>query len=357
MGKVCPPFFVLSCKTTASADTKLNSEKLKLEKEKRMSTHLERHRAQLAKLAIPAVERYVAKYPEYTISPDQTGSAGNTNYVIFGHRYQQPVIFKYFCEDERKEREVFAMHHFARTGLVPKLLADVDTRLIIQSRIPGGWLPNPDDSSYPTIDRDIAGYSLGEATATLISVPLTPQDANDYESRFYEGLTLENYLRNILEASWLIHQKVTPYRAPLFAESLGTIEANLPYLLSQTRVLYHQDAMNMHFLESRFSGFFDLEMCRVGTEAMQIGSLWYFFAIHNNWDAFAQGFAATSKRELDERDFNAAQAFAHFLVWRYISRYGRWHADLGDLENLADDEESVADYSRMIMLNNQVAVR
>jgi hypothetical protein len=96
-------------------------------------------------------------------------------------------------------------------------------------------------------------------------------------------------------------------------------------MLGQKRLLYHQDAMNMHFSESRFMGFFDLEMCRVGTEAMQIGSLWYLFALYGAWHDFVQGFAATSGRKLGKSDLAAGRTFAHFLVWRYISRYGRWH--------------------------------
>jgi hypothetical protein len=319
-----------------------------------MSTTLERHRAQLAMLALPAVEQFIVHHPEFSVSADQSGSEGNTNYVIFGQRNKEPVIFKYFCEDERKEREVYALHHFASTGIVPSLLTDVSNRLIVQSRIPGGWLPNPDNPAYATVDPQRAGHTLGTAAAKLTCVPLSTQGARDFEGCYYDGLVLENYFRNILDASWLIHKNVAAYDTRRFADSLATIEANLPYLLGQKRILYHQDAMNMHFQESRFTGFFDLEMCRVGTEAMQVGSLWYFFAIHDNWNAFAQGFSAVTHRTLDEEDFAAAQAFAHFLVWRYISRYGRWRADAADSSNLAKAETEVDAYARSIVLNNQV---
>lgn len=319
-----------------------------------MTTHLDQHRAKLKTLAFPAVERFITNHPEYTISPNQSGSEGNTNYVIFGQRHQEPIIFKFFCTDERKEREVYALRHFGSTGIVPTLIADVDERLIVQSRIPGGWLPNPDNPAYDRVKPDLAGDSLGNATATFLSVPLSEEEAHNFESRFYEGLTLENYFRTILDASWLIHQRVMAYGSPLFAQSLATIEANLPYILSQKRLIYHQDAMNMHFLESHFAGFFDLEMCRVGTEAMQIGSLWYTFALHRNWDSFAEGYATISQKALDENDFSAAHAFAHFMIWRYISRSGRWRAEPNDTESLAQDEGSASEYAQSLILNNQV---
>jgi hypothetical protein len=319
-----------------------------------MSTHLERHRAAMEKLAYPAVEQFIAQHPEYAITPNQSGSQSATNYVIFGQRGQEQVIFKYFCEDERKAREVYALRHFAKTGVVPNLLQEHDTRLIVQSRIPGGWLPNPGDPDYGGVDTHRVGYTLGQAVAMLLNVPLTTQAARDYESTFYEGLPLEKYFGEILDASWLIHRNVAAYASPLFANSLQTIEANLPYILAQKRLLYHQDAMNMHFAESNFTGFFDLEMCRVGTAAMQIGSLWTLFATHNNWRAFAQGYAEHLGRLLDEADFNAARAFAHFLVWRYVSRYGRWRAEPDSIANRTQAEGDAAMYAKSLDLNNNV---
>jgi hypothetical protein len=319
-----------------------------------MATHLERHRAEMKKLAYPAVEQFITRHPEYTISPDQSGSTSATNYVIFGQRGQEQIVFKYFCEDERKAREVYALHHFAQTRLVPRLLAEEGTRLIVQSRIPGTWLPNPDDPSYSAVDVARAGYTLGQAIATLLNIPLATQAAHEYENRFYEGLHLERYFRDILDAAWLIHKNVTAYSDPLFANSLQCVEANLPYILAQKRLLYHQDAMNMHFMDNHFTGFFDLEMCRVGTEAMQIGSLWYMFATHGNWHSFVQGFADISERTLGEDDFNAAKAFAHFLVWRYISRYGRWHAQADDTANRAKAIADAPMYAKSIELNNKI---
>ncbi|MCC6458569.1 MAG: phosphotransferase [Caldilineaceae bacterium] len=319
-----------------------------------MSTHLAKHRAAMERQAYPVVEQFVQLHPEYSIDANQSGSQSVTNYVIFGHRGHEPIIFKYFCEDERKAREIYGLRHFAQTGLVPELLADDGKRLIVQSHIPGGWISSPGDPDFDAVETQRAGHTLGQATATLLNVPLTPQAARDFESRFYDGLLLERYFRDILDASWQIHQKVDVYRDPLFARSLESIEANLPYILRQKRLLYHQDAMNMHFYKGAFMGFFDLEMCRVGTEAMQIGSLWNFFALHGEWSAFAQGFAVASGRQLDEHDLAAGRAFAHFLVWRYASHSGRWQGEAQETGTATEKEEKAAAYLRSIELNNRV---
>jgi hypothetical protein len=324
-----------------------------------MSTHLARHRAEMEKQAYPAVKRFLQQHPEYAIDANQSGSQSATNYVIFGRRLldhggEQPVIFKYFCQNERKAREVYALRHFAETGIVPQLLVDYDKRLIVQSRIPGGWFSHPANPAFGSVEAQRMGYTLGQATAKLLSVPLSAQAAQTYESRFYDGQPLVEYLREILDASWMIHERVGCYQGAVFGNSLTYIGANLPYILNQKRLLYHQDAMNMHFLDGNFSGFFDLEMCRVGTEAMQIGSLWTIFVALGVWDAFAQGYVTISERELCEEDLAAGRAFAHFLVWRYISRYGRWRGEPLEPEMHTQEEEDAARYSRDIERNNTV---
>jgi hypothetical protein len=101
----------------------------------------------------------------------------------------------------------------------------------VQSRIPGGWLPNPNDPDHGRVDTHRVGYTLGQAVATLLNVPLTTPAARDYENTFYDGLPLENYFGDILDASWLIHRSVKAYASPLFANSLESIEANVPYVL------------------------------------------------------------------------------------------------------------------------------
>lgn len=319
-----------------------------------MSTQLMRHREELQKLAYPAVQQFIDRHPQYAIATDQMGSNSNTNYVILGQRNQEPVVFKYFCADERKEREIYALRHFAHTNMVPQLLAEDGPRLIVQSYIPGSWLPQPTDAEYAHIDQFQVGYTLGQAVATLTSVTLPTQATQVFEARFYEGMALTQYISEIIDASRHIHHNIEAYSGPIFAQSLANIEANLTYLLSQKRILYHQDALNHHFVGSRFSGFFDLEMCRVGTTAMQIGSLWNVFATHNNWPAFAKGFQEISDTTLHVTDFYAAKAFAHFLIWRYISRYGRWRGEIADVQLYPNIINQAKSYASQIEFANQV---
>lgn len=320
-----------------------------------MSTQLELHRLAMEEMAYAAVKQFVAGHRGYNIDADQSGSFSTTNYVIFGARGNDQVVYKVFCEDERKAREIYALNHFRGTGIVPYLLDEDGQRLIVESRIPGGWLPMPNTPAYVTTDPQRAGYTLGRAVAALVAVPLSSKAAHDFESNFYDGLTLDEYLRSILDAARLIYQNITAYHTPLFADSIASIQAHLPDMLAHRRLLYHQDALNMHFVGSDFAGFFDLEMCRVGTRAMQIGSLWNFFATHDNWQAFNKGYATISGQNLNHSDFAAAKAFADFLVWRYISRYGRFRAEPDDDSGRAQAEADALDYARSIEMNNSLS--
>lgn len=307
-----------------------------------MSDQIKQHRAAMERQAWPVVERFVQDHPQYRVDANQSGSQSVTNYVIFGHRKDhsgdQRVIFKYFCRDERKQRELFALRHFAATGLVPQLLEDEGPRLIVISYISGTFLPRPEDdpAAFQAVDRQVMGRTLGAATAQLVNTPLTAEAAQEFENRFYDGETLPAYLQGILQASQAIHQRVACYQGELFGRSLALIEENLPFILAQPRLLYHQDAANMHFVGSRFSGFFDLEMCRVGTEAMQIGSLGHVMAPYGVQDGFTQGFADVTGRVLNAEDWAASRAFAHFMVWRYISDYGDWQGEPLPPEQMAE---------------------
>lgn len=323
-----------------------------------MSDHLTRHRASMEQMAYPLVTDFVARHPEYTILPDQSGNHSVTNYVIFGTRHTEStdehVIFKVFCDDERLARERYALQHFGGTGLVPRILHQEGTRLLIQSYIPGGWTPRPGEIEFATFNAAYAGYSLGNATATLLGAPFSTSDAQFYEQSFYDGQTLADYFQTIITAAWQVQRTVPAYGDDLFSDSLREIEAALPNIMQQPRVLYHQDAMNMHFVGNDFSGFFDLEMCRVGTAAMQIGSLWNFFATYQNWRAFAEGYASFAGETLDQRDFDTARAFAHFLVWRYVTRSSRWQ---GKIEDAAHDDRvahEAEEYARSLQLNYSV---
>jgi len=90
----------------------------------------------------------------------------------------------------------------------------------------------------------------------------------------------------------------------------------------------------------RFVGFYDLEMCRLGTEAMQLGvGLRLCAAGPLSWPQLLAGYGSQTGQRLEARDVSAALAMHHFYHWVRICRWGTWdgHPDAGGHRAAAAD--------------------
>ena len=277
---------------------------------------------QFTRQALSKVDAFIAEHPGYTRDGVEQPGQGSTNQVVFARCGEELLVFKVFCETERKERECFGLRHWQETGLVPKLLWDADPSMIVMSYIPGIYL-----STARELDGDVvwrkACRESGRALGLLNRVPLDTADRASFESRFYKGLgSLEAYLKRILELGRSIHARDPDFRDDFWGESLDFIDAQLDGILSQPRVMYHQDAANFHVQQGNFMGFFDLEMCRVGCAAMQLASSPAVFdGDKETWEVFRQGWEAATNKLLDPEDLKAAPAAQQLLCWRVICRY------------------------------------
>jgi hypothetical protein len=272
--------------------------------------------------ALAKVDAYIAAHPGYTRQDVEQPAQGATNRVIFARRDGELVVFKVFCEVERKERECFALRHWQETELVPELIWDADPRMIVTSCLPGVSLPAAREA-YGEVAWHKACRRVGRSVASLIRVPLGRAERADFESCFYDGLgALEAYLGRIHNLGHSIHRRDSNFSGRFWQRSLDLIESQLSSILAQPRGLYHQDAGNLHVERGRFVGFFDLEMCRVGGAAMQLASsLGMLQERQDGWVRFRAGWEEVSGAPLGCGDRMAALAASHLLHWREISRY------------------------------------
>ena len=272
--------------------------------------------------ALARVDAYIAAHPEYTLRGVEKPAQGATNRVIFTRRDGELIVFKVFCEAERKERECFALRHWQETGLVPELICDMDPQMIVTSYLPGVSLPAAREAYGEAAWRK-ACRSVGRSVASLLGVPLGSAERTDFESRFYDGLgTFETYLGRICDLAHSIHRRDSDFSGCFWQESLDLIESQLSSILAQPRGLYHQDVGNLHVERGRFVGFFDLEMCRVGGAAMQLAAaLGMLQGRQEGWTRFRTGWEEVSGAPLGGSDRMAALAASHLLHWREISRY------------------------------------
>jgi len=298
--------------------------------------------AQFKQEARAKVDAFIAQHPDYTRQGVEQPDQGATNRVVFARRGEGLVVFKIFCETDRKERECFALRHWRDTGLVPKLICDVDERLIVMSHVPGVSLHDARATNGVAIWRR-ACREVGRAVGSLTRVPLGDTDRGAFEARFYGGLAaLEPYLNRITELGRSIHARDRDFRGDFWRDSLDFIDAELPGILAQPYVLYHQDVGNLHVQRGRFTGFFDLEMCRVGGTAMQLASaIGMLNGEQTAWEPFRQGWEAATGRPLIRPDRRAAAAAKHLLCWREISRYLSYDGTPGSGYAWADPADPV----------------
>lgn len=90
-------------------------------------------------------------------------------------------------------------------------------------------------------------------------------------------------------------------------------------------MLFHEDIGNMKVDRDSFRGFYDLEMCRLGTEAMQLGVALYLCGPGKlSWAALRAGYETAVGYHLDEDILISILAMNHFYYWIRVCRWGHW---------------------------------
>jgi hypothetical protein len=269
--------------------------------------------------ALEEVDAFIATNPDYRRNGVEQPGQGATNRVVFARRDEELVVFKVFCEEERKQRECYANRHWSSTGLVPNLIWDASPRMIVMSHIGGRSLgAEREADEVPWL---ASYHEVGKAIGRLASVPLSEEDARTFESSFYRELgPLEAYLGRVLDLGRCIHARDPDFRAAFWGQSLEFIELQLGAILSQPRILYGQDVGNLHVQSGRFMGFFDLEMCRVGCVAMQLAAS-PGLDDGETWGRFRRGWEDVRGEVLRASELEAVAAARQLLGWREICRY------------------------------------
>jgi hypothetical protein len=298
------------------------------------------HEDRLLKEAVLAVERYVAIHPGYTIDAEQPEFRGGTNRVILGLRNGQPIVFKYFVTTDRWLTEYACLRHFQPAGIVPQVIDAVPERLIVMERIEGSdGLGGVEEGTLSAAQVQDLGRQVGRALGKITATPL-PTTADGYSPvRDFTGLRWSVRLDEVVHwyvASGRRVQKAIPaYAAPLCDGSLALLASQAERLAHDRQILFHEDIWNLRVDGDRFLAFYDLEMCRVGTEAMQLGVAVELCGPGRlDWGDLQHGFEAEVGRALSENDLLAVLAMNHFYHWIRACRWGHWDGDPADTEHL-----------------------
>ncbi len=311
-------------------------------------------RIELAERSDACIARFVEANAGYTVDAVQPEYRGGTNHVTFGSFRGQPAVYKYFATSGRWANEHFCLNHFAHTGLVSRIFHSLQDTLIVMARLPGQdiWTTLGEGKLEPERIRDLSA-EIGRAIGRLVLVPLPPVGPGYCPIRDFREImwspdlsdTVDRYLARGRRA----RESAEVYRVPFFSESLALIERELRRIPERRHVLFHEDIFNQRVENGVFHGFYDLEMCRFGTEEMQLGVAVDLCGPGRlDWDQLIEGYEETTRHSLSADDHLAILAMEHFYHLIRICRWGGWDGDPGNAAGMDDSVAEAATYlSRM----------
>ena len=266
--------------------------------------------------------QFVEQYSQYSLDAAPINQ-GATNYLTRAFRKGRPAILKYFGNPARWKNELFCLRHFGPTGVVPEVYDTLSECLIAMACIPGDSPRIGLDKTRASAD-DVRQVSrqFGQAVGKLVSMPL-PEDSAEYRAHldwsiFSWNSDLRIAIATYVELGRRVQQYVPSYADPFFSESLYLLE-------SQRKVMYREDAGNFHVHQGQLAGLFDFEVCRPGTEVMQVnGMLGVGRGFNLDRDALIEGYVSETGNSTCLDDQLAIIAMDHLGKHIRICQYGGW---------------------------------
>jgi aminoglycoside phosphotransferase (APT) family kinase protein len=275
------------------------------------------------------VREFIAGQPGFAIDPVQPEYRGGTNCITLGTHEAAAVVYKHLAAPERWRNEVACLQHFSSTGLVPQVHALVPERLIVMRRLGGvdvGATTGRMGAAQAEALASAVGDALGALAETKLPVPAAGYDpARDYAVIPWSGNPAEALSRYLTTAR-RVQRAIPAYAEPFFERSLSRLEQERALLEEQPLMLMHEDVGNLRVDGSRVVGFYDFEMCRAGTRAMQLGVAASLcgsgrLAWRDLLDGFERRVGAVAGGT------RAITAMAHLYAWIRICYWGWWDGD------------------------------
>jgi hypothetical protein len=288
------------------------------------------------------VERYVTEHPGYAIDAEQPEYRGGTNRVILGSHHGQPVVFKYFVTPQRWVNERTCLQHYQSAGIVPRVIDAVPERLLVIERIGGSdGLGGVEDGALTAGQVQELSRQVGQALGKITGTPLPTSWEGYPPIRDFPGLRwstrLDEVVQWYLTSSRRVQAAIPAYAEPFCSGSLSLLASQVEGVGRARQILFHEDIWNLRVDGDRFLAFYDLEMCRSGTESMQLGVAVELCGPGRlDWAHLQRGYEAEVGLQPAETDLLAVLAMNHFYHWIRACRWGNWDGDPGETEHLRD---------------------
>jgi len=310
--------------------------------------------------AIADLPRLAQRHPDLQIDVAHAHVA--TNWTAVGTTRGARMVVKHFAQRERWLNEVACLRHLASTGTVPAVIDGDCEPFLVGEHLAGedataGYRAVQDDGAALQALSAAIGMAQGRLAATPLPLPGPGYcPVRDFSVMVWHPDPQQMLIR-YLDTCQRIVRVLPAYGEGIFQASLALVGAQLPSIGMRRRCLYHEDISNLKVDRGRFTGFFDLEMCRAGTDLMQLGvGLQCCGPGRLSWPAFKQGFEHGSGQILSSADLQSAIAMFHLYAWIRICRWGWWDGDPAQLGHRRDSESEIA-YWRSYLTDSVVQMR
>ena len=286
--------------------------------------------------AIAEVTQFARRNSDYSLDAEQPRmvenqlNGGGTNFVLWGHHGNSPVIFKFFHPDwgvKRWRNERACLLHFAPTGWVPEIYAEVPDALIVMTCFPGRFIG--DEAGSRDIDAEglaNLGRELGGAVGRMVNLPV-PEDCDGYS--IVRDFAIMPWNADLCAAIRFYlklcrqEQKWSPTGTdPFYDESLSLVESQVDRIPGQRHLIYHED-FHCYAHQGKLQGVFDLEMARLGTDLIQLERVFRLCSPEGlRWADVLAGYMAETGRSVSGEDYVSMLAMGLFYYHIRVTRWG-----------------------------------
>lgn len=309
-------------------------------------TETDRWRKGLEARAEAALAAFVEANPEYSVDDEQPECRGGTHVVTFGSFRGEPVVFKYYDGDPRKEHEKRALELFAPTGLVPRLYPDDTDVILVMERLPGVPMHEAEKSLTPA-EKDELHRRLGAAVAKVVEAlpggdsvfqPETAfraADQHDFFNTPFAALsvlyrqadTATFFGTTLARAARVLRDRDVPHKETL-TRSLAALMRDRDAILAYPSFIHMDDfhANNIMTDGAKITGFIDLEMTRSGNEILLLGAALSSMCRRPAcWRSFRRGYEEARGEAMGDAMLSLVRSAAPFSTWIRFSWY--WSTD------------------------------
>ena len=299
-------------------------------------------RIELQKRAEAHLAAFLEANPEHSVDREQPECRGGTHFITFGSYRGQPVVFKYYDGDPRKDFEKKALELFRPTGLVPKLYPGETDLMLVMERLPGTTMEEAEKRFHPS-EQDDLYFHLGEAVAKVAEMKpgralayrwgttFRAADENDFYNTPYSALhelyrqadTATFFDVTLARAARVLRDRDVAHKEVL-SRSIAGLRQNRDAILSYTDFVMMDDFHTNNIMAegTRITGFIDLEMTRPGNEILLLGAaLCSMCDRPERWESFRRGYEHARGTPTDDTVLALVRTAAPFTRWIRFTWY------------------------------------